>query len=160
MIFITVGTQPQKFSRLFNEVVRLKNENILTDKIIAQVGPNKIDCDGIVCFDFLPSSKMIKLMKDASLIISHGGTGSIITALKLGKKVIGVPRLAKFDEHINDHQIDLIEQLSKDNYILPLYDISNLYTVIQNSKSFVPTKFVSGTENMITEIRNFINNDR
>lgn len=95
-------------------------------------------------------------MQEASLIISHGGTGSIISALKLGKKVIGIPRIAELGEHINNHQKDLIDTLSQENLILPVYDIKELKSKIIESTSFVPNKFLSGQEALISELKEYI----
>ena len=49
-------------------------------------------------------------MEKANIVITHGGTGAIIGAVKKGKKVIAVPRLAKYGEHVDDHQLQLIKQ--------------------------------------------------
>ncbi len=156
MIFVTVGTQPQLFTRLFDELVNLIDENIITDRIIAQAGSNIVTNPSIESFDFLPSKKMLEYLQEASLIISHGGTGSIISALKLGKKVIGIPRIAELGEHINNHQKDLIDTLSQENLILPVYDIKELKSKIIESTSFVPNKFLSGQEALISELKEYI----
>jgi UDP-N-acetylglucosamine transferase subunit ALG13 len=52
-----------------------------------------------------------------SLIISHGGTGALGAALKLGKKVVAVPRLVKYQEHIDGHQIQVFNKLEEQQYL-------------------------------------------
>jgi len=159
MIFITVGTQPQQFNRLFNEVKNLVDQGLINEEVVAQVGSSDLDSQKIKIFKYLSLNETIDNINRARIIISHGGTGSIITSLKMGKKVIGVPRLSKFGEHVNDHQIDLIDELSKQELILPVYDIHDLYKTIQECDNFIPKKFVSGQEILINDIKNYILND-
>ena len=54
----------------------------------------------------------------ADYIITHGGVGTITDALKLGKKIIAVPRLSKYKEHVNDHQLQIIENFSEKGFIV------------------------------------------
>ncbi|MBM6962071.1 beta(1,3)galactosyltransferase EpsH [Bacteroides caecigallinarum] len=157
MIFVTVGTQPQPFKRLFEKLESLVSSGIIKEKVIAQVGTNVIQNSNIQTFDYLPLKEMYNYMNSADLIISHGGTGSIITALKMGKKVIGIPRLSEYGEHINNHQVDLITILSREKHIIPLFDIDLMENAIAESKNFVPVPFKSGQDELISDIRLFIN---
>lgn len=159
MIFITVGTQPQPFNRLFNEVQKMVDDGLINEEVIAQIGSSDLDSNKIKIYKYLSLSDTIDNINRARIIISHGGTGSIITSLKMGKKVIGVPRLSKFGEHVNDHQVDLIDELSKQELILPVYDIHDLYKTIQDCESFIPKRFISGQEQLINDIKNYILND-
>lgn len=156
MIFITVGTQPQLFTRLFKKIEKLIDNGDINDEIIAQVGLNVVNNDKIKCFSYLEMTEMRRFIKAADLIISHGGAGSIITALKMGKKVIGIPRLSEYGEHINNHQVDLIDALSNENYIIPLYNIDLLKNAIEKSHNFNPKPFKSGQEEIIRDIKFFI----
>lgn len=156
MIFVTVGTQPQLFKRLFDKLESLVSSGIIKEEVIAQVGANILKGNRIRTFDYLPLQEMYDYMRSADLIISHGGTGSIITALKMGKKVIGVPRLSEYGEHVNNHQMDLITVLSREKLIIPLFDIELLEDAILESKNFVPTLFKSGQDELILDIRHFI----
>lgn len=156
MIFVTVGTQPQPFKRLFDKLELLVSNDVIKEKIIAQVGMNVLQEGKIQSFDYLPLQEMYNYMKSADLIISHGGTGTIITALKMGKKVIGVPRLSEYGEHVNNHQVDLITILSREKHIIPLFDIDLMENAIAESKNFVPVPFKSGQKELIADIKSFI----
>jgi len=156
MIFVTVGTQPQPFKRLFDKLELLVSNDVIKEKIIAQVGMNVLQEGKIQSFDYLPLQEMYNYMKSADLIISHGGTGTIITALKMGKKVIGVPRLSEYGEHVNNHQVDLITILSREKHIIPLFDIDSMENAIAESKNFVPVPFKSGQKELIADIKSFI----
>ncbi len=116
MVFLSVGTQKQQFTRLFELVLNCKE--IENEKIVAQSGYTKYDSDRIESFDFTSFENMEEYIKNADLIICHGGVGTIFSALKEGKKVIAIPRLSKYGEHINDHQIEICEELENEGYIL------------------------------------------
>ena len=116
MVFVSVGTQKQSFDRLFELV---KKSNVLKkEKIIAQIGYTKFESKRIETFEFIPLDKMEEYISQADIVISHGGVGTIFSALKHGKKVIAIPRLSKYGEHINDHQIEICQELEDEGYIL------------------------------------------
>ena len=104
MVLITVGTQKQEFNRMF-ELVR-KSKELKKEELIVQRGYTKCNnSKRIKAFDFIPLEQMEEYISKADIIISHGGVGTIFSAIKRGKKVIAIPRLEKYGEHINDHQI-------------------------------------------------------
>ena len=149
MILVTLGTQIESFKRLLEYIENSK----IDEQIIVQAGYNKFASKKMKLFDFIPYEKMTKLIKDASLIITHGGTGSIIMPLKMGKKVIAVPRLSKYLEHVDDHQTQIVDIFEEEGYILALNDGDNLDEVYEKSKKFKPKKYISNTENFIKEIK-------
>lgn len=120
MIFVTVGTQKQQFTRLLEMLE--KSEELKNDEIIVQSGHTKYESERLKLVDFITFEKMEEYIDGSEFVISHGGVGSIFTALKRNKKVLVVPRLSKYKEHINDHQLEICEQLEKDDYILYLKD--------------------------------------
>jgi UDP-N-acetylglucosamine transferase subunit ALG13 len=116
MIFVTLGTQKQNFNRLLEEI---ENCNILkNEEIVAQVGYTKFSSDRIKIVDFLETDEFNNYISNAEFIITHGGVGSIFSALLKNKKVIAMPRLKKFGEHVDDHQIEICEKLANMNYIV------------------------------------------
>lgn len=120
MIFVTIGTQKQQFTRLLE---MLENSTELkNDEIVVQAGYTKYDSDRLRVLDFITFEKMEEYIDESEFVICHGGVGSIFTALKRNKKVLVVPRLSKYKEHINDHQLEICEQLEKDGFILYLKD--------------------------------------
>lgn len=134
MVLISVGTQKQQFTRIFDLVK--KSKRLYKEKIIAQAGYTKYENKRIEMFDFIPLDEMEKYISEADLVIAHGGVGTIFSAIKKGKKVIAVPRLEKYGEHINDHQIEICEELEKEGYILYYKDgIDNLDDLIGKIKN-------------------------
>ena len=158
MILVTLGTQDKKFYRLLYELERLKEKNIITEEIVVQAGcSSDFRSKYMKIFDLIPMDDFNKLMKKCSLLITHGGVGSIVDGLKNDKKIIAVARLKKYGEHTNDHQVQIIENFSNMGYILPLYDISKLEKMINKARTFKPKKYISNTDNMINLVDELIN---
>jgi UDP-N-acetylglucosamine transferase subunit ALG13 len=81
--------------------------------------------------ELVPYPEMIRLMAQATVVVTHGGPASIMMALQLGKKPIVVPRMARFGEHVNDHQVAFCRRLEAEGRIRAVYRIEQLVTHIQ-----------------------------
>lgn len=158
MILITLGTQDKEFTRLLDLVQKEIDKGNIKDKIIVQAGHTKYESKDMEIFDLIDREKFSELISGCDLLITHGGVGSIITGLQKGKKVIVAPRLSKYNEHMNDHQIQITENFTKMKYILPLYEKDDLGKVLKQAEKFKPNKYTSNTQNMIKLISNFIDN--
>lgn len=141
MIFVTVGTQKQQFVRLLDLLENSKE--LLNDEIVVQAGHTEYESSKMKLIDFISYEEMEKYVDDSEFVICHGGVGSIFTALKRGKKVLVVPRLSKYKEHINDHQLEICEQLEKDGYILYLKDNDNFDKMIKKVRNKKNKKYES-----------------
>lgn len=159
MIFVTLGTQDKSFSRLLEAIDKeIENGNI-HDEVIVQAGFTEYHSSNMKIFDLIPAEEFDKYIEKSDLVITHGGAGSILTAIKNNKKVIAAARLAKYKEHTNDHQKQIVKEFSDQGYILELRDFSKLGKLIEKSKSFKPKKFESNTENMIKLIEDYIEDE-
>lgn len=159
MILVTLGTQDKSFKRLLEAIDKQVMLGNIKDKIIVQAGHTKYNSANMTIFDFIPYDEFDEYIKKCNLLITHGGVGSIITGLKYGKKVIAAPRLAKYGEHTNDHQLQIIDNFTENGYILGLYDFAKLDEVIKKSDKFKPKKYKSNTKNMIKLIEEYIDNE-
>ncbi len=159
MILVTLGTQDKSFTRLLKAIDREIEKGTIKDKVIVQAGYTKYKSKNMEIFDLISSDKFDELMSKANLVITHGGAGSILTAIQKDKKVIAAPREKRYKEHTNDHQKELIKEFEKEGYILAVYDMKNLEEVLKKSKRFKPKKFVSNTNHMIELISNYIKED-
>ena len=157
MILVTLGTQDKKFYRLLDIIEKeIKNGNI-KDEVIVQAGySSSYRSKNMKIFDLIPMDEFNQLIKKCDLLITHGGVGSIIEGLKNNKKVIAVSRLKKYGEHTNDHQLQIIENFSKEGYILSLNDSDTLGKVLKDSKNFKPKKYKSNTNKFIKNLENEI----
>lgn len=158
MILVTLGTQDKEFRRLLEAIDEEINKKTIKEKVIVQAGFTKYESKNMEIFDLISSDKFDELISKCDLLITHGGVGSILAGVTRNKKVIAAPRLAKYNEHVNDHQLQIIENFSKNKYILELKDFSKLGKIIEKAKSFKPKKFVSNTDNIINMIDNYIEN--
>jgi len=155
LIFVTVGTHTQGFERLIKAVDELAKKN--KEKFIIQTGNTKYLPKNCEHFKFVSDSEFKKLCKKSRLIITHGGVGSIMAALSLGKPAIVAPRLKKYNEHLDDHQLDIAHELEKQGRIIALYDVNRLEKAIKKAEKFKPKKFKE-TRKIPKIIESFISN--
>ena len=156
MILVTLGTQDKSFTRILDEIQKLIDNNIIQDRVVVQAGFTKYKSNNMEIFDLVDREQFSDLIKECSLLITHGGVGSILTGLKNNKVVIACPRLAKYKEHLNDHQVQIVNNFSASGYILKYDDGDDLATVIEKSQKFKPKKYVSNTKNIINIIEKYI----
>ena len=159
MIFVTLGTQDKSFVRLLEAIEKEIKNKTIKEKVIVQAGYTKYSSKYMEIFDLLDKDDFDKYIKECDLLITHGGVGSILTGLKNDKKVIAAPRLAKYKEHMNDHQVQIIERFTDAGYILPYNENDDLGSILKKVKSFKPNKYKSNTKNMIKLISNYIDNN-
>ena len=130
MIFITLGTQDKSFERLLRDIQKQIDLGNIKEKVVVQAGFTKFDSKDMEIFDLIPMDDFDKLMNECDLLITHGGVGSIISGLKKNKKVIAVARLAKYKEHMNDHQKQIVDNFSDAGYILKYDDGDDLGKIL------------------------------
>ncbi len=159
MILVTLGTQDKSFVRLLRAIDKQIEKGKIKDKVVVQAGYTKYSSDRMEIIDFVSTEEFDKLIDKASLVITHGGAGSILSAIKKNKPVIAAARLKKYKEHTNDHQKQIIKEFSDAGYILELRDFNKLDKMIEKAKTFKAKKFKSNTDNMINLISDYIEND-
>lgn len=113
MIFVTVGTHEQQFNRLLKWVDDLVSKGIIKEKVIMQTGYSTYMPVNCISEKFFSYSQMLEYVKEAKIVITHGGPSSFIMPLQIGKTPIVVPRKAEFDEHVNNHQITFCRAVSE-----------------------------------------------
>lgn len=148
MILISVGTMGYDFSRFLRIIDELCDENLLNgNEVIAQIGENEYCPRNYKAFDFFPHDEYEVYMKGADYLITHAGVGSVLPPLKMRKKIILFPRLAKYGEHLDEHQSELASLFSKEGYTLAAKDKEELVACITNVVDFEPREFVSNAIN-------------
>ena len=153
MIFVTVGTQDKEFRRLLVEVERLIKCGKINETVVAQIGNTKfstdLDSDKMHLIEFTTPREVDALIENASFIITHGGVATIIEGLNRGKKIIAVPRLKKYKEHVNDHQLQIIENFGESGFIIGVRGVEELESALNRIDEFVPEKYVSNNERFV-----------
>ena len=135
MIFVCVGSRDYQFNRLLKALDELVESGKITDEIVAQIGSSEYGPKHYTWHRYLDQDVFKDYQQKAELIISHGGTGALVGALKMGKQVIAVPRLAQFGEHIDDHQTQVCGALTAEGYLRQVLDMQDLGAVIEQCKA-------------------------
>ena len=147
MILILLGTQDNSFHRLLDKVQELIDKKVITEKVIVQAGRTKFESKDMEIYSLMPEEKLREIMEKADLVITHGGVGSI------------VPRLSAFGEHINDHQIQIVDSFDKQDFLIGVTELDDLEEALNKAKTFKPKHFKSETDHMIKIIEDFIDNN-
>ena len=133
MIFVTVGTHEQPFNRLLQKIDELKEKGIINEEVIMQTGFSTYEPKYCTWSSLLPYSQMVQNVKEARIVITHGGPASFIMPLQIGKTPIVVPRQKQFDEHVNNHQVDFSKAVAERmGTIITVVDINDLENTIVN----------------------------
>ena len=156
MILVLLGTQNNSFHRLLEEVQKNIENKKIKEEVIVQKGYTKFESQDMKMYTEIPIDELSKLIDQADLIITHGGVGSIISSIKKGKKVIAVPRLEKYKEHVNDHQKDIVETFNQSGYIIGIENVEQLGEALDKVESFIPKKYISDNSKMLKIIEDFI----
>lgn len=156
MIFITLGSQKFQFNRLLIAIDRLIENKVITDKIFAQTGYSDYKPRNYEYKKFLDKNNFDKITNMSDIVITHGGTGAIIGAVKKGKKVIAIPRMKKYGEHVDDHQLQLVKQFKNLNLICECNNCEKLGEALLIVKNTQYESYQSNTQKIIDSIENFI----
>lgn len=156
-IFITLGSQKFQFNRLLKAVDELCEKGIVdAENVFAQIGYSDYLPEKYSYKKFLNRDEFSKEMGEADIVITHGGTGAIIGVVKKEKKVIAVPRRAKYGEHVDDHQLQLIKQFDDLNLICTCYNTYELANALEIVKHAKYKRYQSNTCNIIESIDTYI----
>lgn len=156
MILITLGSQRFQFNRLLIAVDDLIERGVIDEEVFAQTGYSDYQPKHYPYKPFLDREEYAFWENRCSTLITHGGTGAIVGAVKKGKKVIAVPRLAKYGEHVDDHQLEIIHQFGAQNLICGLGDCTELEQALTFVKNHQFGTYVSNTASIIGSIERFI----
>lgn len=159
MIFVTLGTQDKTFERLLKAIDKAIDKGEIKEKVIVQAGNTEYESKNMEIFDLISPDEFQKLVDTCDILITHGGVGSILSAVKQGKTVIAAARLKKYNEHVNDHQKQIIKEFEKEGYLIELKDFNQIGKTLNKAQNFKPKKFKSNTQNMIKLIDNLIEED-
>lgn len=156
MIFVTLGSQKFQFNRLLIEIDRLIDEGKITEEVFAQTGYSDYEPRNYEYKSFLDRDEFSDIMGKCDKVITHGGTGAIVGALKQNKKVIAIARLAIYEEHVDNHQLQIIKQFNEENLIVGIDNIESLEKKINIINDINFTTYKSNTKLIINNIESFI----
>jgi UDP-N-acetylglucosamine transferase subunit ALG13 len=156
MIFVILGTQKFQLNRLLKKLDKYVEEGKIKDDIVAQIGYSDYLPKRYKYVEFLDKKDFDTMIKKADIVIAHSGVGSIISALSSNKPVVVFPRLAKYKEHIDDHQLDIAHAFSHKNYCLCCEEDDDLLEKINQCRVMKFDKYVSQRERIVGIITNYL----
>lgn len=158
MIFVILGTQDKQFERLLKEVEHLIVDGAITKKVVVQAGATSYTSDVMEIHSMLPIDQFLDYIQKSDYIITHGGAGTILDAMKQNKKIIAVPRLKAYGEHENNHQIQIIQKFAQEQYLIGCDNVEDLKGAIHQIDQFEPKVCTFGNTQMIETITHYIEN--
>jgi len=159
MIFVITGTQKFEFNRLLKAMDELLANKKITDKVFAQTGYSTYIPQNYEYSQYLPMQEFDKHINEASLIVCHSGGSAINTSLKAGKIVVAVPRLQKFNEHVDNHQLEIAKKYGNANFLEVCYDIEKLGEHIEIAKKKEFAKLESSKNKIVDIIGKWLEED-
>lgn len=156
MIFVTLGSQKFPFNRLLRAMDRLVERGEITEPVFAQTGWSDYKPVHYESVPFLDREDMDAWVAKADVVVTHGGTGAIVGALKAGKKVIAVPRLSRYGEHVDDHQMQITGQFLGLGMLLECVDCDTLGEMIAQAKNQTFRPYESHTQAILDSLDEFL----
>lgn len=154
MIFVTLGTQDKEFPRMLDIVNEAFEKGFINEPVVAQIGNTKYNKKTkMKLITMMSTDEFNKYLEEADIIITHAGVGTIVNALKLKKKIIAIPRLKKFQEHVNDHQLQILKNFAQKGLLIPLKERDKLENALEQIKEFVPNEYVNNNKKFLENLR-------
>lgn len=156
MIFVTVGSQKFSFDRLLKKVDQMAGNHMLAEEVYMQTGNSTYEPRHCHYQNFYDRDKFVEMVEKSNVIITHGGVGIVVDAVKRGKKVIVVPRRAGFGEHVDEHQLQLMEQFHARNLICACMNVDDLPYVLRMVETRKFGGYQSNTEQFVASVDEFL----
>jgi UDP-N-acetylglucosamine transferase subunit ALG13 len=156
MIFVVLGTWEMPFTRPLVEIEEAARRGLLPQPIVVQSGKTSYASPYLKLVPFFGKEELEQMYERAALVICQAGVGSIMLGLRKQKKVIAIARLSEFDEHIDDHQLEILNVFSQSGAVLPWVGNGDLSGVLRRVEGFVSAGYPFGEERISGEILNYL----
>jgi len=128
VIFATVGSTAIPFDRFIDAL-----ESLPAGDLLVQHGPMRAPVTAGRAIPYMQFPEVIEAMEAADVVVSHAGAGSILCALRAGHTPIVVPRLKRFEETVDDHQVEFSRALAADGKVIAVEDLERLPDAVANA---------------------------
>lgn len=156
MIFVVLGTQKFQLNRLLMKLDALIEDDKIKDEVFAQIGSSDYIPKHYKYTRFLDRDSFEPMMENCEILITHSGVGTIVSGLNHGKPIIAYPRLAKYDEHVDDHQMEIAESFEQLNYVLLCKEGDDLNLVLEECRKHKFSEYKSQRKRMVSSIRDYL----
>jgi len=156
MIFVVLGTWEMPFTRPLVEIHEAARAGLIPQPIVVQSGKTPFESPYMKLVPFFGKDELEQIYEQAALVICQAGVGSIMLGLRKHKKVIAIARLSKFDEHIDDHQLEILDVFTKSGAVLPWKGDGDLAVMLKRAEDFVSAGYPFGQEKISGAILNYL----
>ena len=153
-IFASVGNATQPFDRFLRIVDEAAGRTGL--RTLIQTGSGKFRPQHAEAASFVTRELFEALMQEADYVVTHGGVGSVMAAIRLGKMPIVVPRRKAAGEHVNDHQLELADELSRMGWCRIVSDVDELIACLRTLPQVMPLRQDISNRRMREMVNQFI----
>ena len=151
MIFCTIGNDRHKFPR-FIKIIEEIND-FYNDDIFLQHGYSLPPKEGIISCQFLKREKFENKIQQAKYIISHGGAGTIAYCLQNKKIPIVIPRLKKYNEHLDNHQLDIASHFAKEGLCIVEHNADRIIKLLKEKELTIKFSLQSRKKEFFESLR-------
>jgi UDP-N-acetylglucosamine transferase subunit ALG13 len=151
VILVTIGTS-DPFDRLLAAVAGLP----AGEEIVAQCGASTVRPGNAACVDFLTCDEFVEQVARARVVVTHAGAGSTMVALANGKRPIVVPRLRRYGEAVDDHQLHFARRLAERGLVTLAEDPEDLVNVLDSVEAGDSDASIVPDERLVEELRRMI----
>ena len=149
MIFVTLGTQAYPFDRLLRGLEGVEEE------LVVQGGASTHRPDGATWFDFLDFPQLVEHVRAARVVVSHAGVGSVMTAVTEGKRPVVVPRLVRYGEAVDDHQLPFARRMESAGLVRLVDDPAELRAAVAQTPE-PPEAAFTGESRLAADLRAYL----
>lgn len=153
MIYVTLGTMFLGFDRLVEAVDSIAETS--GEQVIVQTGLSQERPRHCAWFDFLPHEDVLAIQRHARVIVGHAGIGTVLDALAVKRPLIVVPRLKRYGEHMNDHQMEIAEAVARRGWGRMVLDVEELAEACARPPA-APVDYRPNKAPLIAAIRNAV----
>ena len=150
MIFVTTGTC-EPFDRLLRAVDRLETD----EPIVAQCGASTVRPRRARCLDFIAFDELTRYVEEARVVVTHGGVGSVLVAIRAGRRPIVVARSRRFGDAVDDHQLPFARRMHEAGRILLLEDADDLTSAVE-AEAPAPATGDLKSLGLVTDLRRYL----
>ena len=134
MILVTLGTQKFQMNRLLESVDKMAKD--IDEEIFVQRGNSTYEPVNCKYADFVERDEFTEMIQKCSVLITHSGVGSIMTGISANRPVIVVPRLSKYNEHVDDHQKQIAEAFASKKCVFYCKNLKKLPQMVKEARNF------------------------
>ena len=156
MIFVVLGTWEMPFTRPLVQIDEATRQGLISEPIVVQSGRTAYESPNLKLVPFFGKEALEQMYEEASLVICQAGVGSIMLGLRKQKKVIAIARLSQFDEHIDDHQLEILDVFTKSGAVLPWNGDGDLPGVLRRAQDFVSAGYAFSEEKISRSILDYL----